>query len=916
MNVTVCGTSSAILDIGEQLAWLSAALRASETQQQLLYCTPSIRDRHGLFQIDVSSERLQKNLGANGPCWHQLFFMPAVVKGFPITRKSQPHGGIEIPLRIMAALLGTAQTDEFNNKMFLKGFSKMAVPVKKDGETVYWHMYSNADGERISFLHATAAHASDIDVTDMERCRHVLGWTSNAEFHAGKSGGSLGFPTPPLTTYRLTVSTTGSPFANYNIANSYLDSPSPGCSFSGLSVSQGSPISGGPSFVICHKDADLVPVIGRNGHVRRMRWIAKQMLLLWDNDQRTGWLVNGVGALLHLVRASLHNDRADMFSPEMLLKLDQLWEPDVWSATAPARFLMDSDNLSQIIFDEENGTLEARVDLFYNILEKLIEYQKLMAGDDGAKMQGTRRDILQGWDFHDIIMKSDDRIFPRSTILDAAGKSWVDFVRSLSAVTLFGRGYGQLIKPVDASLCSRWKEIPPGRSYIAASMLDLRGLIHLNSSSPNGRAYMGRHFVWHTESALLEGCRCDDDDDRHQRYEPVQSLLPRSMDRSLPARTSAIRTTDSGALIFGQHSGSPFIWNDLGPPIERKATASNTPITEGATSPGESDIGSSIKSESTSDTPMSGSDNFDLSQRCQEHSAYAIGIICALERELKVVRSLLDETFTGPGAVYGDRNIYVYGRMGRHLVVCASLPSGNYGNSPAVMCAENMRRTFWNIQCCIVVGVGGGIPSPSQDVRLGDVVVGQGVGDIPAVIQYDRGKELDEGRFERTGNLSDPPVQLLNAISSLKSDPRLPQGFLKAYVEQIIDGASEADKAKYAYPETSQDVLHGSHERPTRPTIDPIVHYGPIASGNRVIKSAAFRDNLAQLGALCFDMEAGGVALSFPSKTLVVRGICDYSDSQKNKDWQDYAAANAAAYVKHLLSLVPAVSYLGKGLHW
>ena len=34
---------------------------------------------------------------------------------------------------------------------------------------------------------------------------------------------------------------------------------------------------------------------------------------------------------------------------------------------------------------------------------------------------------------------------------------------------------------------------------------------------------------------------------------------------------------------------------------------------------------------------------------------------------------------------------------------------------------------------------------------------------------------------------------------------------------------------------------------------------------------------------------------------LVVRGICDYSDSHKNKEWQAYAAATAAAFTKELL---------------
>ena len=32
--------------------------------------------------------------------------------------------------------------------------------------------------------------------------------------------------------------------------------------------------------------------------------------------------------------------------------------------------------------------------------------------------------------------------------------------------------------------------------------------------------------------------------------------------------------------------------------------------------------------------------------------------------------------------------------------------------------------------------------------------------------------------------------------------------------------------------------------------------------------------------------------------------ICDYSDTHKNKDWQQYAAATAAAYAKELLGVI------------
>jgi hypothetical protein len=46
-----------------------------------------------------------------------------------------------------------------------------------------------------------------------------------------------------------------------------------------------------------------------------------------------------------------------------------------------------------------------------------------------------------------------------------------------------------------------------------------------------------------------------------------------------------------------------------------------------------------------------------------------------------------------------------------------------------------------------------------------------------------------------------------------------------------------------------------------------------------------------------------GLMDSFPC--LVIRGICDYADSHKNKIWQSYAAATAAAYAKELLLVIP-----------
>jgi nucleoside phosphorylase len=81
---------------------------------------------------------------------------------------------------------------------------------------------------------------------------------------------------------------------------------------------------------------------------------------------------------------------------------------------------------------------------------------------------------------------------------------------------------------------------------------------------------------------------------------------------------------------------------------------------------------------------------------------------------------------------------------------------------------------------------------------------------------------------------------------------------------------------------------------------NPAIHYGLIATGNQLMQNALVRDRLAtERGVLCFDVEVADLINHFPC--LVIRGICDYSDSHKSEEWHGYAAVAAAAYAKDLL---------------
>jgi nucleoside phosphorylase len=268
-----------------------------------------------------------------------------------------------------------------------------------------------------------------------------------------------------------------------------------------------------------------------------------------------------------------------------------------------------------------------------------------------------------------------------------------------------------------------------------------------------------------------------------------------------------------------------------------------------------------------------------------------------------------------------DSNAYTLGRIGKHYVVIACLPVGQYGNNAATTVANNMVRTFsTSLRVGLMVGVGGGIPSTAHDIRLGDVVISCPEGTVGGVVQYDMGKVGLDGEFHRTGSLNSPPKSLLTAVSSmraaeLRDDPRFPDYLISATRRttrtQKSFGRPEQDrlfKPEQDHPATANSCegcpVEWEETRSERESSDPQPHYGIIASGNSVIKHGSTREKLRlSTRALCFEMEAAGLMQDFPC--IVIRGICDYADSHKNKQWQGYAALAAASYAKELLGYMP-----------
>ncbi|KAL3456597.1 hypothetical protein BJX64DRAFT_293931 [Aspergillus heterothallicus] len=288
----------------------------------------------------------------------------------------------------------------------------------------------------------------------------------------------------------------------------------------------------------------------------------------------------------------------------------------------------------------------------------------------------------------------------------------------------------------------------------------------------------------------------------------------------------------------------------------------------------------------------------------RSHNDYTLGWVCALPLEMTAAIAMLDETHPDLTYPSTDTNAYALGSIAGHDTVIACLPAGVYGTISAATVASHMMTTFPQIRFGLMVGIGGGVPGEGYDIRLGDVVVSRPTGTRSGVVQYDHGKAMQGGRFVLTGSMNNPPQLLLTHIALLEAEMLdHDEEFISYVVQETLEKHPHLRK-RFARPEADTDVLFSAREavpRQPRASAGPRVFYGTITSGEQVMKDSETRDKLAQeLGVLCFEMEAAGLMNQIPC--LVVRGICDYSDSHKNKYWQGYAALTAAIYTKLLLS--------------
>lgn len=307
-----------------------------------------------------------------------------------------------------------------------------------------------------------------------------------------------------------------------------------------------------------------------------------------------------------------------------------------------------------------------------------------------------------------------------------------------------------------------------------------------------------------------------------------------------------------------------------------------------------------------------------------------VGWISPMPLEMIPALAVLDEEYD---LEHGDDGYsYFVGKINQHYIAIATL--SRIGIASAADAARRMRQNFTNIELFLLVGIAGGTPTyqaGTKQIVLGDVVVSMPGAGHGGIFRYDGGAWERDGKLVVLEHTNSPGDRILNLVNMLRARnigstltqvlatmrPKISEELVPGYYDPI--SLSESD---LIFPTQYQHVTKGQlckdccqlnqgktrsdrGDVARRDTDSPRVHYGCIGSTSQLQMSAEMRDQLRDdpRQVLAYEMETGGVINTHD--TLAIRGICDYADSHKNKKWQEYAAATAAAYAKILLQNLP-----------
>lgn len=349
---------------------------------------------------------------------------------------------------------------------------------------------------------------------------------------------------------------------------------------------------------------------------KQLEWIEQRFVILYDTGDNRAWLIDGLSALLHVVRASILH-RKNLGYPILLNSGDVKEAEPFFTGKAAARaVLLNDHNMALRVYknpdrvvvkniQKTNGDIESitetqttwthfsdKVGDIYSILWNIFDHIIDESSKDGigAGIRTSHKERLEGFDFMDVASETDP-MEPKSTILQGTGSGWIDFARAIQAITLFGNGFGDILRPATAviqpayvdqgpgipcttgavpvqkqvtrtSLCTHWSQLPKGQDLLAVGTAELQYILSRNPRQTKGQQFweLTKDQYWHSPDMTFENCSCSDTSG--MQCDRVQVLLPTKFPKLFARgfRSPVTPLPDNGAVVFGQGPTFPPRW--------------------------------------------------------------------------------------------------------------------------------------------------------------------------------------------------------------------------------------------------------------------------------------------------------------------------------------------------------------------
>lgn len=493
-------------------------------------------------RVNTETEHLRDNLpSVNGQCWLRLFNNPVVVTGYPIKSRQYfvVEAGLELPFDMLATLSECQFLTTWEGKTVIKGFSTMLIPTRVQDNIISWHLIVSEAGKRLPYRDDRVSKGISIAPQILPKARHILGWCAEAQDNIGAAG------------------------ANYKIGWSGLPLAGNDVSLGPVTTSfgLGGFVKVSSNFTRGNRERSTSSYTGDHsnspGDYTRslVRHIGQQHFLLWDVDEKRGWLTDGSRAHLHLVRASLWEDHREKPNGYYIDRIKRLNELALLKDNA-AEVLLDAENLDTEAEprDPAYSSLKTRMQEIGCLMEKAIDQVRKATNSQGTSV-GMSVHVLEGFDFMDVATLRDLHLHTLKLPFLESGDGWASLVPHLPVVTLFGKGFGDLIRPgannptKSCDKCGFVVSLPSGRHLLAVCVDVLEKILRIRGNKDSRPWQLIHELYWPAREPVFEPCTCTGSEGRGNSDGRVQMLSkkkPRGASFSKP-----IKLEKRGAVIFG-----------------------------------------------------------------------------------------------------------------------------------------------------------------------------------------------------------------------------------------------------------------------------------------------------------------------------------------------------------------------------